>query len=82
MLSFYFSGESIETIELNEETVNPGALKTGPQDFELLRVLGKGGYGKVRDIVYYILKMLVFDVWNMCLGFIVGCMFSSACVLG
>lgn len=37
----------METLELTENTVNPGQLKVGPQDFELLKVLGKGGYGKV-----------------------------------
>ena len=43
----YCSGEDIETLELTESTVNPGKMKAGPQDFELLKVLGKGGYGKV-----------------------------------
>jgi hypothetical protein len=37
----------IETLELTEYTVNPGQPKTGPHDFELLKLLGKGGYGKV-----------------------------------
>ena len=37
----------METVEITENTVNPGQLKVGPQDFELLKVLGKGGYGKV-----------------------------------
>jgi len=41
--------EDVETVELSELTVNPGQPKTGPQDFELLKLLGKGGYGKVRD---------------------------------
>lgn len=40
------SGE-FETLELSEFTVNPGQPKTGPYDFELLKLLGKGGYGKV-----------------------------------
>lgn len=31
-------------------TVNPGQMKAGPQDFELLKVLGKGGYGKVSAV--------------------------------
>ncbi len=46
-LSFFFSGDNLETLELTEMTVNPGQPKTGPQDFELLKLLGKGGYGKV-----------------------------------
>ena len=37
----------METIELLDSTVNPPNVKIGPEDFELLRVLGKGGYGKV-----------------------------------
>lgn len=43
----YCSDPEMETVELSEQTVNPGQLKTGPADFELLKVLGKGGYGKV-----------------------------------
>jgi len=39
--------EDIETVELSEHTVNPGEPKASPQDFELLKLLGKGGYGKV-----------------------------------
>lgn len=38
-----------ETIQLSEEIVNPGR-KLGPQDFELKKVLGKGGYGKVFQV--------------------------------
>ena len=37
----------METLELSENTVNPGQRKVGTYDFELLKVLGKGGYGKV-----------------------------------
>ena len=42
------SSDGVETLELSEHTVNPGEPKTGPYDFELLKLLGKGGYGKVR----------------------------------
>lgn len=47
---FYFHslGET-ETIQLNEDIVNLG-VKLGPQDFELKKVLGKGGYGKVFQV--------------------------------
>lgn len=36
-----------EEVELTETSVNPGPERIGPHCFELLRVLGKGGYGKV-----------------------------------
>ncbi|GAV04074.1 hypothetical protein RvY_14410 [Ramazzottius varieornatus] len=38
-----------ETVELSQSTVNPHA-RIGPEDFELLKVLGKGGYGKVFQV--------------------------------
>jgi hypothetical protein len=41
-----------ETIQLTEETVNLG-VKLGPGDFELKKVLGKGGYGKVFQVRNY-----------------------------
>ena len=37
----------METVDISEETVNPTNEKIGPESFELLKVLGKGGYGKV-----------------------------------
>lgn len=37
----------VETLAISEETVNPKDEKVGPESFELLKVLGKGGYGKV-----------------------------------
>ena len=51
---FNFSGDNVETLELTEQTVNPGEPKTGPQDFELLKLLGKGGYGKASWYVLYV----------------------------
>lgn len=39
-------GNDVETVPLCSETVNPQE-KLGPSDFDLLKVLGKGGYGKV-----------------------------------
>ena len=38
-----------EELTINESTVNPGC-KVGPVDFDLLKVLGKGGYGKVFQV--------------------------------
>lgn len=45
-----YSSEDLETVHLTEQNVNPGQEKTGPQDFELRKVLGKGGYGKVFQV--------------------------------
>ena len=47
---FLFSSEDLETVQLSEQIVNPGKEKTGPEDFSLLKVLGKGGYGKVFQV--------------------------------
>ncbi|KOB78712.1 Ribosomal protein S6 kinase, partial [Operophtera brumata] len=45
------NAEGSETIQLCEDNVNPGQCKRlGPQDFELRKVLGKGGYGKVFQV--------------------------------
>ena len=45
-----YSSPDVEAVQLSENTVNPGAERTGPQDFELRRVLGRGGYGKVFQV--------------------------------
>ena len=37
----------IETVQITEKTVNPLGERISPHDFQLLKVLGKGGYGKV-----------------------------------
>lgn len=47
---YCYSNEGQETIQLSEENVNPGKIKLGPKDFELKKVLGKGGYGKVFQV--------------------------------
>ncbi|KAL0629765.1 Ribosomal protein S6 kinase beta-2 [Plecturocebus cupreus] len=39
-----------EEVELTESSVNLGPERIGPHCFELLRVLGKGGYGKVFQV--------------------------------
>ena len=36
-----------ERVDLTAESVNRTYEKIGPESFELLKVLGKGGYGKV-----------------------------------
>lgn len=40
-------GSDTETLTISEEMVNPKDEKVGPESFQLLKVLGKGGYGKV-----------------------------------
>ncbi|XP_020632368.1 ribosomal protein S6 kinase beta-1-like [Orbicella faveolata] len=44
------SSLEVETLSISEETVNPKDEKIGPNSFELLKVLGKGGYGKVFQV--------------------------------
>lgn len=46
----FIHSEDVEAVQLSEQTVNPGKEKAGPHDFELLKVLGRGGYGKVFQV--------------------------------
>ncbi|CAJ0578817.1 unnamed protein product, partial [Mesorhabditis spiculigera] len=50
--SSYMEAPNMEAIDIGSVTssVNPGGVRVGPQDFELLKVLGKGGYGKVFQV--------------------------------
>ena len=45
----HYLSDQMEMFQLTSETVNQTSEKIGPQCFDLLRVLGKGGYGKVRN---------------------------------
>ncbi|XP_066552213.1 ribosomal protein S6 kinase beta-1 [Amia ocellicauda] len=45
-----FNIENCEKFEISEDSVNKGTEKIRPECFELLRVLGKGGYGKVFQV--------------------------------
>lgn len=54
-----FRSEGRETIQLSEENVNPGKINLGPKDFELKKVLGKGGYGKVFQVLQIILIIII-----------------------
>lgn len=42
--------DDCEKIEISEDNVNQGTENIRPECFELLRVLGKGGYGKVSNL--------------------------------
>lgn len=44
---FSLTDGDFETLELTEANVNPTQERMSPKDFDLLKVLGKGGYGKV-----------------------------------
>ncbi|VDN91949.1 unnamed protein product [Brugia pahangi] len=48
--SSYLEDPYIEKIDLDESTVNPPNTRLGPENFQLLKVLGKGGYGKVFQV--------------------------------
>lgn len=50
---FIFSQESVvESLQINA-TINPKKLeKISSKDFEMRKVLGKGGYGKVFQVYY------------------------------
>ena len=44
------SDPDLETVQLDASTVNAPDERVGPKDFELLKVLGRGGYGKVLQV--------------------------------
>uniref|UniRef100_A0A3B3X7Y1 non-specific serine/threonine protein kinase n=1 Tax=Poecilia mexicana TaxID=48701 RepID=A0A3B3X7Y1_9TELE len=48
--SFEFNMDGCEQFEISENSVNKGTEQIGPECFELLKVLGKGGYGKVFQV--------------------------------
>ena len=47
---YIICSEHMETFQLTSEMVNKTSEKVGPQCFDLLKVLGKGGYGKVFQV--------------------------------
>ncbi|XP_061575097.1 ribosomal protein S6 kinase beta-1 isoform X2 [Cololabis saira] len=47
---FEFNMDDCEKIEISDDIVNQGTENIRPECFELLRVLGKGGYGKVFQV--------------------------------
>ncbi|XP_035690788.1 ribosomal protein S6 kinase beta-1-like [Branchiostoma floridae] len=48
--SFLTRADDLETVDIHEGTVNRYHEKVGPEHFQLLKVLGKGGYGKVFQV--------------------------------
>uniref|UniRef100_A0A8C5H1S1 Ribosomal protein S6 kinase n=1 Tax=Gouania willdenowi TaxID=441366 RepID=A0A8C5H1S1_GOUWI len=48
--SFDFNMDDCEKFEISENSVNKGTEQIRPECFELLKVLGKGGYGKVFQV--------------------------------
>lgn len=60
--------DDCEKIEISEDSVNQGTESIRPECFELLRVLGKGGYGKVHIYMDLSVKkkwssLLLFILW-------------------
>lgn len=56
--------DDIENVPVADIELNIGPTKTGPKDFEILRVLGKGGYGKVsilKVFCYYSLQLVIYN---------------------
>lgn len=45
--------DDCEKFEISENSVNKGTEQIRPECFELLKVLGKGGYGKVRHLILW-----------------------------
>lgn len=60
--------EPLETVPLNPETVNQTSERIGPECFDLLKVLGKGGYGKVLTHVCVVVGGGVFLLSSCSLG--------------
>lgn len=57
--------EHMETFPITSESVNRTSEKIGPQCFDLLKVLGKGGYGKV-GMAFYTIDILIVNIPSRC----------------
>lgn len=56
-----------EEVELTSESVNRDSERVGPDCFELLTVLGKGAYGKVREYacIYQVTPKATFSFYPL-----------------
>ncbi|XP_012231462.1 ribosomal protein S6 kinase beta-1-like [Linepithema humile] len=50
IVNSYCGSDAVETVAICEHNVNRDCGRLGPQDFELCKVIGKGGYGKVFQV--------------------------------
>ena len=56
-----FALRKMENVEISDKIVNPcGEKKLGPNDFDLLKTIGQGGYGKVGDYYYFLLSLIIY----------------------
>ena len=62
-LFLFLSSLEVETLSISEETVNPKDEKIGPNSFELLKVLGKGSFGKVSRFIV-VLSMFSVELYS------------------
>lgn len=75
--NFISRTEGIETLQLSDSTVNPGREKARPSDFQLLKVLGKGGYGKVFQVSWHTVLFCTY-----CSSHIMGVQLVFICLFG
>jgi len=66
---FLYYRSSTETLVLNAKTVNKANERTGPGDFQLLKTLGKGGYGKV--LLVLLSSFIIIVINNTILSFLI-----------
>lgn len=65
--------DDCEKFEISENSVNKGTEQIRPECFELLKVLGKGGYGKVSSPSAD--KSLIFLIFLLKKSILLKCVF-------